>query len=664
MAGLLAGTRVLDLTNVLAGPFCCYQLAQLGAEVIKVEVPGSGDLARQLGADPELNRRGMGASFLAQNAGKRSITLNLKSPKGRDAFERLVATSDVVVENFRPGVMDRLGLGYTALKVAKPDLIYCAISGFGQSGPLKLNPAYDQIIQGLCGVMSVTGDAQSAPLRVGYPVADTMGGITAAFAIAAALFRRERTGEGEFIDVSMLESSLVAMGWAVSNWLIAGVKPAPMGNENMTASPSGTFRTGDGLLNIAANKQEQFETLARLIGREDLVADPRFAAREDRKQRRFELNRELEKALAARSAQDWSALLNRNGVPAGEVLDVPSVLEHPQIVERGLLKTFESVPDVDRPVTVVRSGFRLGSGDPEPARRRRRSAPTLKLCWPSWVIRSATSTSSRGTVRYDRPAATPRRPEDWWSTSIIDMQPGMIRYRGYAIEDLIGRIGFAEMVYLMTRGELPHPARRQAARGRIGGGGRPWPAGALDRGGQDGDHLRGRHQQCHGLGRQHARRRAWRRRRAMRRSYNAIADRLIGTRPSEQRLAEAVRAEIKALAERGVRHVPGFGHRFHPGRSAGAPPAGAGGRRRQERRGERALRRHRPRDRGAACGGEGAADPDEHRWRDRRRLCRARLSAAALPRACSCCPVRSARWPTPSRRCSPASATKDQFPAT
>jgi CoA:oxalate CoA-transferase len=364
MADLLAGTRILDLTNVLAGPFCCYQLAQLGADVIKVEVPGTGDLARQLGADPELNRRGMGASFLAQNAGKRSITLNLKSPKGRAAFERLVATSDVVVENFRPGVMERLGLGYTALKALKPDLIYCAISGFGQNGPLKLNPAYDQIIQGLCGVMSVTGDAQSAPLRVGYPVADTMGGITAAFAIAAALFRRERSGEGELIDVSMLESSLVAMGWAVSNWLIAGVKPAPMGNENMTASPSGTFRTGNGLLNIAANKQEQFETLARLIGRDDLVTDPRFAAREDRKTRRFELNHELEKALAAKSAQDWSALLNHNGVPAGEVLDVPSVLEHPQIVERGLLKTFASVPDVDRPVSVVRSGFRLARGAP------------------------------------------------------------------------------------------------------------------------------------------------------------------------------------------------------------------------------------------------------------------------------------------------------------
>jgi crotonobetainyl-CoA:carnitine CoA-transferase CaiB-like acyl-CoA transferase len=266
--------------------------------------------------------------------------------------------------------MDRLGLGYAALKAVKPDLIYCAISGFGQDGPLRFNPAYDQIIQGLCGVMSVTGDAQSAPLRVGYPVADTMGGITAAFAIAAALVRRGRTGEGELIDVSMLESSLVAMGWAVSNWLIAGVKAEPMGNENMTASPSGTFHTGKGLLNIAANKQEQFETLCRLIGREELARDARFAAREDRLLRRYELNAEIERALKARSAQEWSALLNKNGVPAGEVLDVPAVLEHPQVIERELIKTFETVPGVDRPVRVVRCGFRLASGDPQP-----RSAP-------------------------------------------------------------------------------------------------------------------------------------------------------------------------------------------------------------------------------------------------------------------------------------------------
>src|SRR5262249_54369926 len=196
--------------------------------------------------------------------------------------------------------MERLGLGYAALKAIKNDIVYCAISGFGQDGPLKYNPAYDQIIQGLAGGNSLTRAAQSAPLRAAHPLAETMGGMTAALAIAVAPVRRERTGEGEFIDVSMLEASLVAMGWAVSNWLIAEVKPQPMGNENMTASPSGTFRTGEGLLNIAANKQEQFETLCRLIGREGLICDERFVGREDRKGHRFELNADLERALAPR----------------------------------------------------------------------------------------------------------------------------------------------------------------------------------------------------------------------------------------------------------------------------------------------------------------------------------------------------------------------------
>jgi CoA:oxalate CoA-transferase len=367
MAKLLEDVRVLDLTNVLAGPFCCYQLAVLGAEVIKVEALGSGDLARQLGADPELNKQGMGASFLAQNAGKRSITLNLKHPRGKEALLRMTATADALVENFRPAVMTRLGLDYGALTAVRPDLVYCAISGFGQDGPLAANPAYDQIIQGLSGVMSVTGNPHTAPLRVGYPVCDTMGGITAAFAIAAALFRRARTGEGEFIDVSMLEATLVAMGWAVSNWLIAGVRPVPMGNENMSAAPSGAFRTGRGLLNIAANKQEQFETLCRLVGRAELIADPRFADREDRMLNRYALKGELEQALAQKSAAEWAPALNAQGVPAGEVLSVPEVLKHPQVAERGLIKRFASAPGVEREVAVVRAGFRLADGDPEPA---------------------------------------------------------------------------------------------------------------------------------------------------------------------------------------------------------------------------------------------------------------------------------------------------------
>ncbi len=363
---LLAGVRVLDLTNVLAGPFCCYQLVQLGADVIKVEVPGSGDLARQLGADAPLNKNLMGASFLAQNAGKRSVAINLKNSDGKEVFRRLIATADVVVENFRPGVMDRLGLGYSALKKIKPNIVYCAISGFGQNGPLKDNPAYDQIVQGLSGVMSITGDKDSAPLRAGFPVADTIGGLTAAFAIAAALFRRQRNNEGEFIDVSMLESTLVTMGWTVSNWLIAGVRPEPMGNENMTASPSGAFKTADGLINIAANQQQQFEKLCDLIGREELAADRRFVNREDRKKLRHELKAEIEMALAAKPAKEWAALLNQNGVPAGEVLYIPEVLEHPQIISRELIERFPRAPGVDREIAVVRAGFHLASGNPGP----------------------------------------------------------------------------------------------------------------------------------------------------------------------------------------------------------------------------------------------------------------------------------------------------------
>lgn len=367
-SGLLDGVRVLDLTNVLAGPFCGYQLALLGADVVKVEVPGTGDLARQLGASVALNRRKMGASFLAQNAGKRSVAVDLKSDAGREVFRRLVAAADVVVENFRPGVMDRLGLGWQTLRPLRPALVYCAISGFGRNGPLKDNPAYDQIVQGMSGVMSVTGDETTAPLRVGYPMADTIGGLTAAFAIAAALVKARRTGEGEFIDVSMLDATLVTMGWQVSNWLLAGVEPKAMGNENMTAAPSGTFRTADGPLNIAANKQEQFETLCDLLGRPELKTDPRFAEREERKRHRFSLKTELETALARDTAVAWAKRFNAAGVPAGEVLSIPEVLRHPHVAERQLVFDFGHSPDVGGPMQVVRAGFHLGSGIPTPSR--------------------------------------------------------------------------------------------------------------------------------------------------------------------------------------------------------------------------------------------------------------------------------------------------------
>ena len=363
MSQSLRGIRVLDLTNVLAGPFACHQLAHMGADVIKVETRQGGDLARQLGADPELNKRFMGVSFLAQNPGKRSITVDFKHPSGKEVFRRLVRTADVVVENFRPGVMNRLGLGYESLLQENPKLIYCAISGFGQDGPLRDLPAYDQIIQGMSGVMSITGAPENAPYRVGYPMADTIGGITAAFAVAAALADRNRTS-GTFIDVSMLEAVMATMGWAVSNHLIAGREPKPMGNENVTASPSGTFQTQDGLLNIAANKQEQFEAVCHVVGLPQLIADERFHERQSRLQNRAELKALLEEAMSTKTTEEWWKLFNRAGVPAGPVYSVPQALDHPQVATRGMVGTFENAPGVGRDIRLVRTGFKVNGETP------------------------------------------------------------------------------------------------------------------------------------------------------------------------------------------------------------------------------------------------------------------------------------------------------------
>ncbi|MEU0471857.1 CaiB/BaiF CoA transferase family protein [Streptomyces olivaceus] len=359
---LLEGVRILDLTNVLAGPFAGYQLALQGADVIKVEVPESGDLARQLGADRALGEELLGASFLAQNGGKRSLTLNLKAPEGREALLRAVRETDVLLENFRPGVMDRLGVGWKTLRAENPHLVYCAISGFGQTGPLRDRPAYDQIIQGLSGMMSVTGTPGSAPLRAGFPVADTLGGMAAAYAVAAALVRRGRTGEGAFVDVSMLESALTAMGWVTSNYLISGRDPRPMGNENFTAAPSGTFRTADGHLNIAANRQQQYTTLCRLVGREDLATDPRFTHPADRKTHRDALREEVESALAARSAAEWEEILSDAGVPAARVLSVPDALALDHLAARGFVHDLPFPDGRDRPLHVLGSPVRVDDG--------------------------------------------------------------------------------------------------------------------------------------------------------------------------------------------------------------------------------------------------------------------------------------------------------------
>ncbi|MFV1852404.1 MAG: CaiB/BaiF CoA transferase family protein [Thalassospira sp.] len=363
----LSGITVLDLTNVLAGPFCCHQLAHLGAEVIKVEAPGRGDLARQLGADMSLNDKLMGVSFMAQNAGKRSLTLNLKDPRGKEILKQLVAKADVLVENFRPGVMDRLELGYDVLSKVNPGLIYCAISGFGQTGPMRKLPAYDQIVQGLSGVMTITGQEGEGTYRVGYPMADTIGGMTAAFAITSALAGRalgNNEGEGSFIDISMLESVIATMGWVVSNYLIAGKEPTANGNDNFTSSPSGAFATADGQINIAANKQEQFEALCSVVGLEDLITDCRFTTRKERLENRSLLSGLLEDVLVTNTADHWVEKLNAVGVPAGAVLTVPQVLELPQIADRGMLASFEDVPGADRDIRILRTGIKMDGKAP------------------------------------------------------------------------------------------------------------------------------------------------------------------------------------------------------------------------------------------------------------------------------------------------------------
>ena len=338
---LLEGVRVLDLTNVLSGPFATLHLALLGAEVIKIENPEGGDLARKLGNVPKYNKQLLGTSFLAQNANKKSLTLNLKAAEGKEIFRKLVRTADVVVENFRPGVMARLGFSYEELCKLNPKIIYCAISGFGQSGPDAFRPAYDQIIQGLSGVMAINGDERLNPLRAGFPVCDTVGGLNAAFAIMAALYYRAQTGEGQFIDIALLDSIMPLMGWVAANLLIGGQQPTLLGNDNFTAAPSGMFKTKDGYINIAANQQEQWENLVDELGLPELKTDPRFQERDTRKSNRCLLTPLLESKLTQKTTACWVEVLNAGGIPSGDVLSLGAALTSKQAQYREVLADIE-----------------------------------------------------------------------------------------------------------------------------------------------------------------------------------------------------------------------------------------------------------------------------------------------------------------------------------
>jgi CoA:oxalate CoA-transferase len=340
---LLENIRVIDLTNVLSGPFATVHLSLLGAEVIKIENPEGGDLARKLGNVPKYNKELMGTSFLAQNANKKSITLNLKQPEAKEIFRKLLKTADVVVENFRPAVMARLGFSYEEICKINPRIVYCAISGFGQTGPDAFKPAYDQIIQGLSGAMDVNGDERLHPLRAGFPVCDTVGGLNAAFAIMAALYYREKTGEGQFIDIALLDSIMPLMGWVAANLLIGGKDPIPMGNDNFTAAPSGVFRTKDGFINIAANQQQQWEDLADILEVPELKTDPRFQERDTRKANRKLLTPLLEEKLTLNTTTHWVDVLNEKGIPSGDIIGLGAALSSDQIKHR------ETITEIEEP---------------------------------------------------------------------------------------------------------------------------------------------------------------------------------------------------------------------------------------------------------------------------------------------------------------------------
>lgn len=272
----LKGTRVIDLSQVLAGPFATYQMALMGAEILKIEKPGEGDWTRTGGALPELSNRKMGLGYLVHNAGKKSVTIDLKAPEGLEIIKQLISTADVFVENFKPGVAERLGLGFETVRALNPKIVYCSISAYGQDGPLSARPAYDHVIQGMCGIMKTTGAPGGPPTKVGAPYVDYATGMNAAMAVMAGLMEVQRTNKAVQIDVAMLDTALMLMASLMSQHLSAGWEPTQNGNEAWSASPSsGAFETADGMLMLAANNDAQFHKLCKALGRQDIIDDPR-----------------------------------------------------------------------------------------------------------------------------------------------------------------------------------------------------------------------------------------------------------------------------------------------------------------------------------------------------------------------------------------------------
>ena len=327
----LAGMVVLDLSQILAGPVCGMMLADMGADVIKVEKPDGGDDNRRAGP-PFIG--GQGAGFMAANRNKRSLALNLRDESGRQVFERLLERADVLVENFRPGVMERLGIGYERLSKLKPSLIYCSISGHGGTGPYKDRGGFDLIAQGMSGLMSITGVPDGPPVKVGVPITDISAGILAANGVLCAYIHAQRTGQGQLVDTSLLEAGIVYTIWESSGYFADGEIPGPLGSAHRVSAPYQAMRTSDGYINIGAPTQRTWEQLCRAIGQEELIEDQRFKEPGDRKAREGELADLLEETFSQQSTAYWLETLEKAGMVAGPINNIAQVYDDPQVIAR------------------------------------------------------------------------------------------------------------------------------------------------------------------------------------------------------------------------------------------------------------------------------------------------------------------------------------------
>lgn len=362
----LEGVRVVDLTQVMAGPFCTMLLADMGADVIKVEPTGTGDLSRSMGGAEMRLQGDDNAPFLALNRNKRSIALDLKEPADVEAFLALVRTADVLVENFRPGVMERLGLGYAELAAINPGLIYASISGFGQTGPYASRPGFDLIAQGMAGIMSVTGEADGAPVKCGVPIADLAAGLYAANGVLAAYVVRQRTGRGQQLETSLFEAALALSVWESTEYWATGRPPRRHGSAHRLNAPYQAFRTRDGYVTLAALTSQQWRNLCATLGRPELEEDPGFATNDQRMANLPRLVEEIEAALAAGTTDEWVGRFLEAGVPAGALLDYQQVFDDPHTRARDMVEV------VEHPVegTIRTLGFPLKLSD-TPLRVRR-----------------------------------------------------------------------------------------------------------------------------------------------------------------------------------------------------------------------------------------------------------------------------------------------------